>query len=961
MLANALRSLVVEDARADPAFATRPSTIQVGIGAYMGVPVYRFDGSLYGTLCTLHLDARPMRDGETTLLHIAGRAIMQAVAIAEAREREAHLLGEAAERERQLVDVTARTRAILERITDAFVALDHDWRFTYVNLEAERLLRHSSADLLGANIWEVFPSVVGSPTYVAYQRAMADGISVTFTAQYVAQGNWFEIHAYPSPDGLSIYFQNITERRRLEEALRRVNRARATVSACNHALVRATSEEELLRRVCQAIVEVGGYRLAWVARPEQDAAKTIRAIASYGDNVGYLDAISVSWDATMPEGRGPIGTAINTGQTCIVQNMRADALFAPWQAVALAAGYAATMSLPLTSNGRTLGALAIYAAEPEAFDAEEAALLAELADDLAYGIAALHSRVERDRAEAAQRVSEEQYRRIVETAQEGIWQVDADHRTTFVNQTMANLLGYDVDAMLGAPVYAFYAITDDEGQSMAMTHAERRRRGIAEQYDIAYRRKDGSVLWARVSANPLRDAQGRYAGAFAMVTNITDRKRAEDDLRHQALHDSLTNLPNRTLLNDRVDQAILLAQRERQSLALLLLDVDGFKEINDTFGHHHGDLLLQQIALRLREALRATDTVARLGGDEFAILLPGASAADAALAAAKVRLALDAPFVVETQPLHTRASVGVALYPLHGVDAPSLLRGAEVAMYVAKRGGKSYAMYEPEQDTHSRERIALVTDLRRACAERQFALHYQPVVDIRTGRLSHLEALARWTHPERGVVRPDVFIALAEETGLIGAVTECVISMALIQCREWRQRGLLLDVAVNLSMMNLRDPRIVERILEMLRLYDVPPSSLRLELTETSIMSDQAQTIEVLNALGAAGVLLSVDDFGTGYSSLAYLKRLPVDEIKIDRSFVMDMTGDETDAVIVRSTISMAHSLGLRVVAEGVETAQAWEMLAQMGCDAAQGYYLSRPVPADELECWLRQRERAAS
>ncbi len=428
-------------------------------------------------------------------------------------------------------------------------------------------------------------------------------------------------------------------------------------------------------------------------------------------------------------------------------------------------------------------------------------------------------------------------------------------------------------------------------------------------------------------------------------------KQARDEAHFQALHDGLTNLPNRVLLADRLQQAILMADRDSGGLALLVLDLDRFKDVNDTLGHHAGDELLQQVAVRLRSVLRASDTVARLGGDEFAVVLP--TAGDASLASRMARMivqSLEQPFAIGDQQVGVGASVGVAVYPEHGNDAKTLMRRADVAMYVAKRGGGGTAIYSFEQDLNAPDRLELVGQLRNAIENDELVLYYQPKLSLSTGTCVRVEALVRWRHPRRGLVPPDQFIPLAEQTGLIRPLTKWVLSAAVRQCRLWKDAGRELEIAVNLSMRNVHDPELVDQIADLLRRWDVSPSLLKVEVTESAIMTDPTRALDTLERIRAMGVEVSIDDFGTGHSSLSYLKHLPVAEIKLDRSFVRDMHLNENDFAIVRSTVELAHQLGLRVVAEGVEDRATWDLLVALQCDAAQGYYMSRPLPAADLD-----------
>jgi diguanylate cyclase (GGDEF)-like protein len=428
---------------------------------------------------------------------------------------------------------------------------------------------------------------------------------------------------------------------------------------------------------------------------------------------------------------------------------------------------------------------------------------------------------------------------------------------------------------------------------------------------------------------------------------------------HQAVHDALTGLPNRVLFRDRVDQAIEAGRRSGAGCAVMLMDLNGFKEINDTLGHHQGDRLLQELALRLRAGLRASDTVARLGGDEFGVLLYGvADPARASVVAESLLARLREPFTVDATTLQVGASIGVACHPAHGDDVDTLVQRADIAMYEAKGATGGYAVFEPSQDHNSPRRLELAAELPRAIEHSQLELAYQPKADLRTGRIVGVEALARWTHPDLGTVDPSEFVPIAEQTGFIIALTSAVLDAALERVAAWRALGYELTIAVNLSARSFLDARLADEIPARLAMWDVPPECLELEITESMLMHDPRRARTTLERLAAIGVGLSVDDFGTGYSSLAHLKRLPVDTLKIDKSFVLDMAHDGADEAIVRSMIDLAHTLGLRVVAEGVESGAAWMRLAAMGCDLAQGFHLARPLPADELLELLEDQPR---
>jgi diguanylate cyclase (GGDEF)-like protein len=425
------------------------------------------------------------------------------------------------------------------------------------------------------------------------------------------------------------------------------------------------------------------------------------------------------------------------------------------------------------------------------------------------------------------------------------------------------------------------------------------------------------------------------------------------DLEHQALYDGLTGLPNRALLRDRLQLAIHAGRRRGHPCALLLMDLDRFKDVNDTFGHHHGDLLLKEAALRLGGVLRAQDTLCRLGGDEFAILVPEADGPAAVAVADRLTGALREPFELEGHPIEAAASIGIVICPQHADDVDTILRHADVAMYQAKHDHASCALYDPAQDHHSPARLAMVGDLRRAIERGELVMYFQPQLDLGSRRVFSAEALVRWNHPTRGLLAPSEFVDLAEQTGLIGDLTAYVLEAAIPQAAAWQAAGMPIAVSVNLSARNLRDPRLPSFVAGLLGQHGLRPRRLLLEITESALMYDPDQALSTVRALRSLGLGVAVDDYGTGYSSLAYLRQLPLHELKIDRSFVRDVTVEPGDLSIVRSTITLAHELGLRVVAEGVEDAATLELLADLGCDMAQGYHLSRPVPADDFTAWV--------
>jgi diguanylate cyclase (GGDEF)-like protein len=494
--------------------------------------------------------------------------------------------------------------------------------------------------------------------------------------------------------------------------------------------------------------------------------------------------------------------------------------------------------------------------------------------------------------------------------------------------------------------------------------------------------EDGPRLEDAIVA-PLRDAGGAFGtllvvdrqgdvGAFddrdvtllqtlaGHASIALERSRLIDDLRrevaereHQALHDGLTGLANRALFLERVRQAIA-GLGPNASLAVLLVDLDRFKEVNDTLGHSTGDLVLREVGARLERTLPESHTIARLGGDEFAVLVPAIPDREAALGVARtVRAQLERPLTTDELELQVAGSVGLALCPEHGADPGLLLQRADVAMYAAKAAHSGIEVYAADRDQYSPRRLALVGALRSAIEDGRLTVVYQPKAELPDGRVIGMEALVRWLDPAQGAIAPDEFIPIAESTGLIAPLCRFVLEVAVGQATEWRRQGLAVGMAVNLSVRNLLEPGLADRVRGLLAASGLPAGLLTLEITEGAVMTDPAAAIAVLHQLAGAGVRLSIDDFGTGYSSLAYLKRLPVDEVKLDKSFVLGMTTDPDDAAIVRSTVELTRNLGLRMVAEGVEDQATWDALAAMGCELAQGYHLARPMPPEEASDWL--------
>jgi len=542
------------------------------------------------------------------------------------------------------------------------------------------------------------------------------------------------------------------------------------------------------------------------------------------------------------------------------------------------------------------------------------------------------------------------YERIVKSSVDGIFAFDLGCRYTVWNPGMERITGISEDKALGKCAFDLFTPFQGIADSRCFFETLAGKTIVAEEklYAISGTGKKG---YFEGHFSPLRDESGNIIGGLALIRDITERKQAAEAIQHMAFYDTLTELPNRNMLYDRLLNAIRTDSGQGKPMALMLMDLDHFKEINDTLGHHRGDLLLREMGARLKSTLFEPDTVARLGGDEFTILLPRLTKVeDIHVVIQKIQEILQTPFMIEGQPIAVEASIGVAIYPDHGENPDSLLQRADVAMYAAKETRSGYAIYDSKHDEHSPRRLALIGELRQAIEKDQLFLHYQPKISLKTHRVIGAEALVRWQHPKYGFVSPNEFILPAEQTGLIHPLTRWVLKTALHQCQAWN-----IPVSVNLSARNLHDSQLENYLAELLKTSGRSPEQLDLEITESAIMANPQRALEAITRLKAIGLRFALDDFGVGYSSLAYLKKLPVDTIKIDKSFVIDMAKNQDDVVIVLSTINLAHNLGLNVVAEGVENQESWDRLFSFGCDAAQGYYMSKSLPADGFTRWLKE------
>jgi diguanylate cyclase (GGDEF)-like protein/PAS domain S-box-containing protein len=741
--------------------------------------------------------------------------------------------------ERKRMEETLRKLSLaVEQSPESVVITDVDGSIEYVNEAFVRNTGYARYDVLGRNPRMLQSGKTPRATYAALWQALSQGRSWEgeFINRHKDGSEYIEFAAIApirESDGRITHYvavqQDVTEKRKNEQVQARLNRALRLVSECNSVLVHAQSEQHLLDDICQLAVETGGYRMAWVGFPEDDADRTVRPVCHAGTDDGFLASRKFSW-ADTELGHGVVGTAIRSGTVQMNRDLLDESAAAPEQEAALHHGFRSNVALPLVSGQRVLGALAVYSSEPNVFSREEIQLLEELASDLAFGLEALRMRVERERA--------------------------------------------------------------------------------------------------------------------------------EERLEFFAHHDALTGLPNRLLLRDRFERAVLHAQRTHTAVALLFLDLDNFKHVNDSLGHEAGDRLLLDIVTRLRQCIRDTDTISRHGGDEFIILLTDLS--DVGISgriAEQILQTMTEPFNIDGHAITTSFSIGISLYPSDGSAFDDLLRQADTALYHAKDSGRNtYYFFAEKMNIDVLARMQLQNGLTAAVRNHELLLHYQPQVDLLTGHIVGVEALLRWQRPGEEMILPARFIPVAEQSGLIVPIGEWIIEEACRQAAEWRRAGLPeLRISVNLSAIQFRRGKIAETVAAALERAKLPPQYLELELTESILLQETDAVLKVLRQLKALGVQLSIDDFGTGYSSLSYLKRLAVDHLKIDQSFVRNLTLDPDDAAIVKAIIQLGHSLQLPVIAEGVETDSQLAFLRRSGCDEIQGFFFSRPLPAADMESLLRK------
>ncbi len=747
---------------------------------------------------------------------------------------------------------------------------------------------------------------------------------------------------------------DITQRHNQEERIHQLTKLYATLSQCNHAVVHSNTPHELFLKVCESIVVQGGMSMAWIGTINPKSQR-IYPIISYGDDDHYLEKIELSTQADLPSGIGPSGIAARENHPSWCQDFMNDPSTALWHDRARERGWKSSAALPILLYDEVIGVFTIYSQTLNAFDLSSQELIIQMTMELSYAMENFDSEAKRKISESKLIQTEKLLEEMSRAAHIGGWEINLKNELGIWTKEAAKI--YDMDPQ--ETITLSVALSVYEGEWLekiqtALNELIHQRKSC--DLELKMTTFNGKQKWVRIIASPII-VEGEVNHMHGSIQDITTQKMAEEKVQWLAQYDALTKLPNRSLLNDRIQYAISISHRSKEPIALLFLDLDHFKNINDSLGHTVGDDLLIMVSERMKPIIREEDTLSRQGGDEFIIVLPNTDSDGAAHVAQKIIDMVSQPYHIKDHELSVTPSIGIALYPIDGNNAEALYQSADIAMYHAKHDGRNcFRFVTPEIQARSARNLEIENALRHALQRNELEVYYQPQTSMETGKIIGAEALLRWHHPTFGMVSPAEFIPIAEDSGQIVTIGEWVLRNALKQLKLWIDQGLEpFIMAVNLSAIQFHHPALVSMVLNVLSELQLPAQYLELELTEGIAMENPLHAIEIMNELHGHGIRMSIDDFGTGYSSLNYLKQFRVYKLKIDQSFIRDIDKNAEDKTIVNTIIHMANNLNMITIAEGVETAQQLEILREIGCDEIQGYYFSQPLPASAFEAYVRK------
>lgn len=855
-------------------------------------------------------------------------------------------------------------RTLVAKSSDLIVVVDNMGRFIYTNPVVDRMFGYESNSLIGRNIFDLIHPEDRHMARSAYLASIdPDGTDSSFVMRFLTSaGDWRFVEGVLTDclndqaiHGIVGNGRDVTERTYLTRALQ-------TLSEGNQILVHARDEESLIADLCQAVVTAGVYPLTWVGYVEHDDAKTVRIAASAG-RTQTLEGVDFGWgDDEL--GSGPIGAAIRSGEVHVENNMLTVATSLRRHEHLKKFDLRSMCVFPLKLHGDTMGIIAMYSEQFNYFGPDEVETLNELAAELAYGIERLRDGERLKANERLVREAEERFRLAFEHNMAPMLFSDLSDRVIAVNDSFVRMVGFSREELMGHDSKLF-TYPEDVGIT-----EETLVRLSSEQIDQAryvkrYLRKDGRIIVSEVSRSPARDSTGKILYFVSSERDITEERALAEQLSHQALHDSLTGLANRALFEDRLSQAHARIARQGGYGAVLLLDLDDFKGVNDAHGHLVGDQLLTGLARRFEFVTRTTDTLSRFGGDEFLYLAEGlVSPQEAAEVATRLIDVLAEPFSIRGLNLEQHASIGIVVFDGTSEDSSELIQRADVALYEAKRLNRGrFSMFTPSMHQQAVSHFELVQELRRALQTGDLSMHYQPIVQLNNAHVVGFEALMRWQHPERGWVPPSSFIPLAEQSDLIMELGHFALTQAVHAASAWRATektdGVLPYVTVNLSVHQFHDPALLGMIETALATSGLAPERLIIEITESAMLVNVAETMNVMERIGSLGIGFALDDFGTGYSSLSYLALLHPTIIKIDQSFVSPSKESPRNDTLLEAIVSLGHKLGMTMLAEGIETRAQLERLHNLGCEFGQGFLWSPAVANDKIDSMLKRGVRA--